>query len=214
VKPGATNGTLKLYQRSGGIDTQRNFTVSVPTLTAGTPVAICVSSSASSMRATAYVAGTGLGIVSYNTGFPTIASTKTGLGTGSGSSSVTFDDFFVNQHSDDEPTCSSCIVCCEGFTRPSSITNEAGCTFSLTANHGGVAFCDGDGFNHWDRASCGADNNLHICCIGGTYYLVSENIFNPLDFGTILATYFVVSCSPFHAVGTYTSGGAFAEITE
>lgn len=212
VQPGATNGTIKLYERSGGVDTQRNATVSVPTLTAGTPAAVCVSYTPSNVKATAQVTA-GLGYVTFSSSI-TIASTKGGLGTGSGSSSVSFDDFYVNQHSTDEATCSRCVVCCDGYTIPSTIFNELGCGFTLTGAHGGVAFCDGGGFSHWDRASCGGFSNLHICCINGTYYLVSQNIFNPLDFGTIRATYFMVSCSPFHAVGTYTVGGAFAELTE
>jgi hypothetical protein len=104
LQPGSPNGTLKLFERSGGTDTQRGSTVSFPGYTSGTK-SLCLS------------IGGGLAIASVDTiavvygTTPTLASTKAGLGTGSGITSVSFDTFEFKKHVSQVSACESCRGC-------------------------------------------------------------------------------------------------------
>jgi hypothetical protein len=105
VQPGAANGTLKLYQRSGGVDTQRGSTATLTGYTSGMKT-VCLSFAYG--QVTVSVGSTA---ISY-TASVTVASTKAGLVTGAGSSSVAFDNLAFNKHRKDDSTCSECTMSC------------------------------------------------------------------------------------------------------
>ncbi len=117
VKPGASNGTLKLYERAGGTDTQRGSTVTMTGLTAGTSVAVRICYAAGEVAAQASV-GAGLYGSTHFTSSETVAGTKTGIGTGSVTTRVDFTSFLASRHgydTEDCPACGTdCSVCAEG----------------------------------------------------------------------------------------------------
>lgn len=120
LQQGATNGTLKLFQRSGGSNTQKGSTVTVSGYTSGTKtVCLCYAHDEITVTVTG---GAELAFAATIT----IASTKAGLGTGSGSSSVSFDNFSLNKHHKDNSTCQPCCgggTCtyCDTGTRPNYV---------------------------------------------------------------------------------------------
>jgi hypothetical protein len=115
AKPGATNGTLELYQRSGGTNTLQGSTQTFGGLQAGTTATICLSYTGSIVLATGTIVGSVKCREAVNATI-TVTSTKAGLGTGAGSSSVTFDDFLFSNHNTDNNKCGNCDACsaCNG----------------------------------------------------------------------------------------------------
>lgn len=109
VQAGATNGTLKLFQRAGGTNTQRGSTQTLTGYSGGdtATVELCIYNGRVTANATF---GTAVASVGY-TATVTVASTKGGLGTGSGSSSVTFDQFAISKHKFEDFTCPECFGC-------------------------------------------------------------------------------------------------------
>lgn len=106
VQPGAANGTLKLFQRSGGVNTQRGSTVTLTGYTSGAKtVCLCFANGNVS-------ASVGTSVVNY-TASVTVSSKTAGMTTGAGSSSVAFDNFSYKKHRKDD---SNCNTCCDGGT--------------------------------------------------------------------------------------------------
>jgi len=111
VQPGASNGTLKLFQRSGGTNTQQGSTETINGFQATEQVSLSLCYAAGVVRAYALASGPQNAGVHVSATI-TIASTKCGLGTGSGSSSVSFDDFTFSKHDIDDPACPYCNLPC------------------------------------------------------------------------------------------------------
>jgi hypothetical protein len=108
VQPGASNGTLKLFQRSSGVNTQKGDTQTIAGFQATEQLQLVICYSSGVVVTTA---GTNLATVSTSSSI-TIAGTQCGLGTGAGSSSVSFDDFSFTQHDVDNATCAFCDRAC------------------------------------------------------------------------------------------------------
>ncbi len=103
IQPGATDGTLKLFEKNGsGAATQRGSTATITGYTSGAKtVVLCFTGThviaiADHENAIIYTASV------------TVASTKAGIGTGAGSSSVVFDDFSFMVHYSSDPSCPGC----------------------------------------------------------------------------------------------------------
>ena len=105
IQPGASNGTLKLFQRSSGSDTQRGSTATVVGYTSGAKTVCFEIIPGNVLVTTATVA------VSY-AATVAVASTQAGVGTGSGSSSVTYDNFTYSKHTYEDAACVSCNSFC------------------------------------------------------------------------------------------------------
>lgn len=102
VQPGLVNGTLKLFERSGGGNTQRGTTKSIAGYNAGETISVCMGIANGKVA----VVTTG-SFVSF-TSSPTTENTAAGCGTGAGSSDVKFDDFVFGLNFVDDPNCYSC----------------------------------------------------------------------------------------------------------
>jgi hypothetical protein len=68
----------------------------------------------------------------------TIAGTKCGLGTGAGSSSVTFDDFTITKHMVDDATCSVCSTACTAFS-DNYATDDLAADYTAVTGAGSVS---------------------------------------------------------------------------
>lgn len=133
VQPGTNHGWLKLYQRSGGTDTLKGST-KVSGLQANEQITLTLCYASGKVRA--YIASATAGVEVAAT--ITIASTKCGLGTGAGSSSVTFDDFSFAKHDVDNTACEACLTSCTIFSDDyatdelSQFYNQRTGTFTVT----------------------------------------------------------------------------------
>jgi hypothetical protein len=123
VQSGASNGTLKLYQRSAGTNTQKGTTQTILGFNAAETATIELCYSGGSVVAFAAGPGTNNNAGVVATATITIAGTKCGIGTGSISSSAQFDDFLASVHDSDNATCGFCDLPCNFCTDklPSSI---------------------------------------------------------------------------------------------
>lgn len=127
LQPGASNGTLKLFERAAGSNTQRGPTATILSLNANDQAAlsICISPGAVT---TVAVVGTDFGSNSAGTAYAatvSVDSTKAGVGTGSGSSDVEFDSFVFGKHSVDDPLCYSCSHSCDRCTDSANLAPDA-----------------------------------------------------------------------------------------
>jgi hypothetical protein len=125
LQPGATNGTLKLFQKASGIATQRGVTQTVPGLAANVQVVVCLSIGGGEVHAKAITASGSAQVGhAYSA---SIASTKAGVGTGVNGAGVTFDDFDFEKHVADDATCLNCTMgsggsaCCCDLTLPDTL---------------------------------------------------------------------------------------------
>lgn len=104
LRKGSTDGDLRIFQRSGGVDTQLGTTTTVTGYTSGSKkLCACYYNGTLFAIVGAFVASAAATI--------TAASSKAGVGTGSLTASVTFDNFVFEHHYIDDPTCPSC---CQG----------------------------------------------------------------------------------------------------
>jgi hypothetical protein len=127
IQPGATDGTLKLFERSGGANTQRGDTATVTGFTAGDyrTLLLCYSND----RILAVAAN---GEIVFYEATLTVAGTQAGVKTGSAVDTlVTFDVFDFQKHNDADgsgsggnngcPTCATCTVICQDHLAPDEI---------------------------------------------------------------------------------------------
>jgi len=137
--PGASNGTLKLFEVSGGVTTQHRATHEVYNATAA--ASLCLSLQSGAVHLAASVGGffgfprTSISVAAS----PTIAGTKAGVGTGSiAVGPAQFDDYdFANI------ICQECITACslcESDFVPDELDVEI---TGLVSQSGCVATCDG-----------------------------------------------------------------------
>jgi hypothetical protein len=133
VQAGAFHGTLKFFQRSAGTDTQKGATQTITGFQATETATIQMCYSTGNVFAYVQAGASAAGVQAGGT--ITIAGTKCGLGTGSGSSSCAFDDFSFSKHYTDDPTCNFCNLLCNPcpdklpdtieVTLPSTVYNGA-----------------------------------------------------------------------------------------
>lgn len=138
--PGAVNGTIKIYQRSGGVNTQIGSTLTFTSFTTVRTADVCMSY----LNGTVNVVGTVLTTTKSTLTEPgtiTAAGSKVGMGTGAGTSSVTFDSFELQKHNVDDSTCPNCVAC--NGCNPDLIPAEMQVTFSGIANGGTCLGCAG-----------------------------------------------------------------------
>ena len=188
VQPGATNGTLKLFQRSGGVNTQQGPTQTVFGLQATNTATVFLCVGGGYVRTTAYkTLGTNASI-SFAAS-PTITSKAAGVGTGAGTSNVKFDDFTYSKSEFESATCpdcpgpSNCSACstdtASSYTITiSGLTNGTCGTCSSLSGTYSVPYlgstCNGGGFSvstscgtldiQWslEIPSAGADIQFHV----------------------------------------------------
>jgi hypothetical protein len=115
VNPGAANGTLQLFERAGGVNTQRgtNQTITGFTTSETVEVKLCYANDLiiAEAQATSFPARIGF------TTTQTVAGTQAGVGTGSVTTRCDFLTFQAKKHGsevDDCPRCISCILCDTG----------------------------------------------------------------------------------------------------
>lgn len=156
AQPGATNGTLKLYERSAGTNTQRGATQTVSgwTTATGRFLRLCYANGvvrANCSPSTFGGGGGGAASVSYAATI-TIASTKAGLGANE-VGAVTFDNFSFEKHNYEQAGCNSCSQCsrCTDGFMPDQVQVEVS----------GFTTGDGDGGGCPD-SSCIALNATYI----------------------------------------------------
>jgi hypothetical protein len=106
VQAGATDGTLKLYERSGGTNTQRGSTTTIAGLQINETVTVQLCYADGELRASASVA-----FIDY-TATITVAETQCGLGTGAGAGTRSFLGFSFGPHQTDNSTCRRCAAGC------------------------------------------------------------------------------------------------------
>lgn len=195
VSPGAgifgspVNGTLKLFEVSGGTPTQRGSTQTVESYTLSEPLRVCASFGDGYVEVSAQQTGA-VAFISH-TATPTAASTKCGLGTGSGTTSATLDDFFIYENRLDDGTCRECSPDCGRFctdgmpttievTLPTFGDDQCDCddllsgnTFVLTKQtdgHGNDTLGDPSGNTGYPDVSdycCYRYTQLECLCVGG-----------------------------------------------
>jgi len=116
-QPGATSGTIRIFEVSGSA-TQR-ATLAVSGFGTGN-VTCCFSIASGFGTASVLIAGAAKAVTCAAS--PTIASTAAGMGVGAISGSITFDDFSFNKHKADDASCSactqSCTTCLNGIAPP------------------------------------------------------------------------------------------------
>lgn len=145
AKAGATNGTLKLFQRSGGVNTQRGTTQNVSSFQINEDWTVTLCYNGVTMLAFIGI-GTGVTAEVGFTSAVTVASTKAGVGVVSGiGGSVTFDSFLLERQREDSPTCKACGTC-------------ACCTTSMP-DQMQVEF---NGFTNFTCTDCVAFNGVYI----------------------------------------------------
>jgi hypothetical protein len=111
VQPGATNGTLKLFQRSAGVDTQRGSTQTLTGFHATDVIHVFLCVGGGFVRVMAYETTSAMFFISFSSS-PTITSKQAGCGTGSGSSDVKFDNFLFSKSGFEDSHCHDCFPCC------------------------------------------------------------------------------------------------------
>jgi hypothetical protein len=150
LQAGATDGTLKIFQRSGGVNTQQGSTNGVTGLAINTNVSVCISAAGGYVSAYTTVGShQGLKV----SGTPTTASSKAGVATGNVTTSVTFDDLVLNKNVIDDITCSNCTGCpnqCSTEANSVSLTFSgvtagsnvpSGCPTSAATNYNATFIC-------------------------------------------------------------------------
>lgn len=185
IQPGASNGTFKMFQRSGGTNTQRGSTRTVTGFSAGDTATVCIGYTHGAMRSNALHAGANIGN-SYTTSVTT-QNTQGGCGTGAGSSDVKFDDFIFGLSKGDDTTCRYCtppLNCCSNHTPPPRMQIvvsgiiDADCTDSESLNGTFI-------FNYTEAdVACGGtaganplclwvydDPGVDICGLGGVLHM-------------------------------------------
>lgn len=105
-KPGATNGTLEIYERSGGANTQRGATAVVSGFTTGNDASFQLCYSDGLIKANARSASNVRAAVTWPASI-TVASTKAGVG-GSEVGTVSFDNFSFQHHQFENSSCPAC----------------------------------------------------------------------------------------------------------
>jgi hypothetical protein len=141
VQPGAANGTLKLFERAGGVDLQLGSTQTITGLIAGQTVTACLSIGGGAIVAQTTFGSERDSVLSF--GSPAMANTAAGVGTGSGSSYVEFDDVQFKEHRADNENCGNCQV-----TTCTALCTSVPASMTLTF----------DGFTD------GGDANSCTCC--------------------------------------------------
>lgn len=123
-----TGGTLKLFKRASGTNTQQTATVVVLNYVAGNQGRMRLCYDGETVTVTFRETSSTVCFTTAKTASVTIAGTKCGIGTGAGSSgSVACDSFKFNRHPLDKAGCEhcddcpaqvvDCVVCHEGTTR-------------------------------------------------------------------------------------------------
>jgi hypothetical protein len=172
LQTGSSSGTLKLFQRSGGANTQRGSTSTIAGYTSGSKtVVLC-------LTAGAVYTMVGSNVIEF-AATPTVASTKGGLGTGSISSSVSFDNFTYSKHKVQDPTCEGCS---SSTTGTGSTTICRGTCLDGTV-HGSVQLVV-TGITNGGCTDCGSLNGTFVAtrkigsCSGGSacYYDTGLNV--------------------------------------
>lgn len=122
-QPGAANGTIKLFQRLAGVNTQRGSTTTVTgwTTASGRTLKICYGNGF--VTATASGVGVPASVVFATT--VTVASTQAGVGA-SETGTITLDDFTFSKHYYYDSTCPGCAVCsfCDDGDQPEQVQVE------------------------------------------------------------------------------------------
>ncbi len=178
LQPGATNGTIKIFQRSGGTNTVKS-NVALGGFQANElwTVIVCFDYvKAAILVNTLDDTGTRGGGVSFSTSF-TIAATQVGLGTGTNTGTVTFDDLSVERHWDDNTGCNKCytpcVQCVPTIVPPTQVQIDINSVFDAV----GVLHCsDCNGFNATFildlQVNCTwtYTNNYIACASGSAHY--------------------------------------------
>lgn len=143
AQPGATDGTLKIFERVIGSNTQRGRTVPIIGFTAGDTITLefCISEEGSGLedRVWARVGGVRTGFSPLSIG--TITGTKVGMGTGGSSTDVEFDNFEWQEHFNEDSACPSCGTHCIG---QAGIDDQIQLDFTGFSNTGSTCFnCTG-----------------------------------------------------------------------
>lgn len=106
LQAGASDGTLKLYERSGGTNTQRGSTATVTGLQVNETMEVSLCYADGEFIASAS------GIFIEYTSTVTIGETQCGVGTGGGAGTRSFDDFAFTRHYTDVEECARCVKPC------------------------------------------------------------------------------------------------------
>lgn len=110
AQPGSSNGTLKLFERSGGVNTQRGSTVTISSMQTNEDweIQLCVQPGA--VTAAAFFGSLLATNEVVYAATVTVASTKAGLGA-SESGTITLNDFEFERHFADNDSCRTCNTC-------------------------------------------------------------------------------------------------------
>lgn len=113
VEPGTVHGTLKLYERVGGVNTQRGGTLVLRDFVVDSWVNVCLSVLPDRVLVSAHVAGVATSQEYLAT--VSVTGTKSGVGTGTVVDTVTYDNYVVSKHHEDDEDCpycqDTCVVC-------------------------------------------------------------------------------------------------------
>jgi hypothetical protein len=104
--PGASTGTLKIFERAAGVNTQRGATAVVSGFTTANDASFQLCYADGRIMANARSASNARAATSYNATI-TVASTQAGLG-GVETGTVTFNNFSFQQHQFEHATCLAC----------------------------------------------------------------------------------------------------------
>lgn len=123
-QPGVTNGTLKLFERASGTNTQRGSTATVNGWTTATGRTLKLCYSNGYVTANIGPIGSSASNTIVYAASVTVASTKAGIGA-SKTGTVTFDDFLLNRHASEDDSCPACdgepiVTCCQEVWWPDS----------------------------------------------------------------------------------------------
>lgn len=111
AQAGVSNGTLKIFERVAGVDTQRGSTGTVTSFQVNEDWELRLCLQPGAVVASMFTGGSALSAqeVIY-AATVTVASTKAGVG-GSEVGTVTFNDFAFEKHKVDSSTCKTCLSC-------------------------------------------------------------------------------------------------------
>jgi hypothetical protein len=151
-QPGVTNGSLKIFERVAGVNTQRGATATVAGFTTTNDATFQICYADGRIYANARSALGVRAATSYNATI-TVASTQAGLG-GSETGVVTFNNFSFQQHQFEQPTCPACtnggcIFCLSNLAPPRlqvSISGMIDATCGDCDTWNGTFICDNVGF--------------------------------------------------------------------
>ena len=159
----STDGTLKLFSRVAGVNTQQGATQTVIGLQINTNVTVCLSAASGYVMCTATVSTiASLGVAAS----PTAASVNGGLATGNVTSSVTFDNYSFNKHAIDDSNCAACTGCPTICTAPPS---SVSLTFAGVVAGAGPHSCasSGGSFSGYNATFIVPSTNNGPLCNGG-----------------------------------------------